>query len=142
MEAEIEVLNFIYQNGQMGVNTISQLLKDVKEQQLHKHLEKQYQGYLEFYEDAKMMLHERGYDEEGISLFAKVRTYLMVNMELTRDNSSRGIAKMLMIGSNMGIISSIENLHRYSTLSKEVELLLERLQHFEENSLNSLKMFL
>lgn len=142
MNEEIEILNFIYQNGQMGVNTISQLLKDVKDEQLYKHLEKQYQGYLEFYNESKTMLHERGYDEEGISMFAKVRTYLMINMELAQDGSSSGIAKMLMIGSNMGIISSVENLHKYASLPTDVEMLLERLQHFEENSVNSLKMFL
>lgn len=142
MEENIEVLSFIYQNGQMGYNTILQLEKVVEDSELLKYLHKQKEGYYEFYLESKSALEKLGYDEQGIGMLKKIRTYLMITMDLQHDSSASGVAKMLMIGSNMGVVSSIENLHRYQNIERNVYMLLEKLQHFEENAWNSLKMFL
>lgn len=80
MNGNAELLNFIYQNSEMGVNTISQLLEIVKEENLKKHLEKQYLEYKEVHGLAKKMLNDKGYDEKGIGTLEKLRTYLMINL--------------------------------------------------------------
>lgn len=142
MDGNVELLNFVYQNSQMGVTTIDQLLKIIDDDLFKKHLERQHQVYLEIHRDAKNMLHALHHDEKGISMLEKVRTYLAINMQTMSDNSSQHVANMMIVGSSMGIIDAIKNIHRYQDASKEVIQLMERLLYFEEASFQQLKLFL
>ena len=45
MSGDAELLNFIYQNSQMGVDTIRQLIGVVEDKDLKEHLKTQFQGY-------------------------------------------------------------------------------------------------
>ena len=47
MSGDAELLNFIYQNSQMGVDTIRQLIGVVEDKDLKEHLKTQFQGYEE-----------------------------------------------------------------------------------------------
>lgn len=142
MDGNTELLNFIYQNSQMGVTTIDQLLKIVEEGSFKKYLQKQYQGYLEIHQEAKQVLHQNGHDEKGISSFEKIRTYLMINMQTMTDHSTQHIANMMIVGSSMGIIDAIKNIHQYRYAKEEVTKLMERLLYFEEANFQQLKVFL
>ena len=50
MSGDAELLNFIYQNSQMGVDTIRQLIGVVEDKDLKEHLKTQIQGYDVFYD--------------------------------------------------------------------------------------------
>ena len=67
MNGNTELLNFIFQNSQMGVDTINQLLGIVEDENLKKYLESQYEGYKEIHYAAKKALNENGQDEKGLS---------------------------------------------------------------------------
>ena len=56
MSGDAELLNFIYQNSQMGVDTIRQLIGVVEDKDLKEHLKTQFQGYEEFHQAAKELL--------------------------------------------------------------------------------------
>jgi len=142
MNANAEMLNFIYQNSQMGVRTIEQLLDIAEDEEFRKHLKAQYEEYQEIHDEASALLNKHGYDEKGINAFEKLRTYLMINMQTLTDRSSSHIAEMLIIGSNMGIIDAIKNLKKYKGVEKEITDLMERLLIFEENNVQQLKKFL
>ena len=58
MSGDAELLNFIYQNSQMGVDTIRQLIGVVEDKDLKEHLKTQFQGYEEFHQAAKELLNE------------------------------------------------------------------------------------
>ena len=66
MSGDAELLNFIYQNSQMGVDTIRQLIGVVEDKDLKEHLKTQFQGYEEFHQAAKELLNEHGYDEKDV----------------------------------------------------------------------------
>jgi len=142
MNGNAELLNFIYQNSQMGVRTISQLMDIVEDEEFKKHLESQYKEYMEIHEAAKTMLNENGYDEKGISALEKIRTYLMIEMQTLNDRSSSHIAEMLIVGSNMGVINAVKNIKKYSDAEPKIINLMERLLRFEENNVQQLKAFL
>ena len=55
MSGDAELLNFIYQNSQMGVDTIRQLIGVVEDKDLKEHLKTQFQGYEEFHQAAKAL---------------------------------------------------------------------------------------
>lgn len=142
MDGNTELLNELYQNAQMGVNTIGQLIDITDSTEFKQHLQAQYAEYREMCGEAEALLKRKGYDEKGIGTFAKVRTYLMINMQTLSDKSPSHIAEMLMVGSNMGIINAIKNLKKYEHADKESLKLLKRLLRFEENNVQRLKAFL
>ncbi|HOA33958.1 MAG: hypothetical protein GXY95_04170 [Clostridiales bacterium] len=142
MNGNAELLNFIYQNSQMGVNTLSQLMDIAEDEEFRKHLQQQYEEYKDIHEKAKQALNENGYDEKGISALDKIKTYIMVNIQTLTDKSSSHIAEMLMVGSNMGIINAIKNLKKYSDAEQSIKSLMERLLKLEENNVQQLKNFL
>lgn len=143
MNANAEFLNYVYQNSQMGVDTLSQLLTLTASRELQKALKEQLSGYERFHNDAGRMLNENGYDEKGLNAFEKIRTYLMVNLQTMKDDSVSNIAKMLIQGSSMGITEAVKKLHQYGdSVEKDIRKLMEELQKFEESNVEKLKAFL
>lgn len=142
MNGNAELLNFIYQNSQMGVDTIKQLIEIVKDDDFKKHLEAQFNEYKEIHCAAKNALNDSGYDEKGISTLDKIKTYLMINIQTMADKTPSHISEMLIIGSNMGIINAVKNLKKYNNAEPDILSLMERLLRFEENNVQQLKKFL
>lgn len=143
MNANAELLNYVYQNSQMGVDTLNQLVAMTESSGLKKALREQLSGYERFHSEAERMLHENGYDEKGLNTFEKIRTYLMVNLQTMKDSSESGIAGMLIQGSSMGITEAVKKLHQYGdSVEKQIRKLMEELQEFEEGNVEKLKAFL
>lgn len=142
MNGNAELLNFIYQNSQMGVETIEQLIGIVKDDEFKTHLEAQFNEYREINFAAKSMLNKNGYDEKGITTLEKIRTYFMINIQTLADKTSTHIAEMLIIGSNMGVINAVKNIRKYKEAEPDIVGLMEILQKFEEENIQQLKKFL
>lgn len=143
MNANAEFLNYVYQNSQMGVDTLQQLLELTDSKEFKTVLTQQLQGYEKFHNEARTILNENGFDEKGLNMFEKIRTYLMVNLQLLSDNSVSRIAKMLIQGSSMGITQAVEKLNRYGQeVEKDARRLMTELKDFEEKNVEKLKEFL
>ena len=142
MDGNAELLNFVYQNSQMGVDTLDQLSTIVKDQEFKDYLKKQYEGYLDFHKEAREKVLESGHDEKGLSAFEKIKTYLMVNMQTLTDQSTSHIAQMLITGSSMGVTDAIKKEKEYKDARKDILALMEKLRKFEEKNIEKLKEFL
>ena len=142
MNDNVKLLDFIYQNSQMGVETIDQLEKIVEDKDFKNYLKEKYEGYLKIHKDAKEKLHSQGYDEKGLSSFEKIRTYLTINIQTLTDKSTSHIAEMMMIGSTMGIINAIRNLADFKNAQDDILMLMETLKKFEEKSYSDLQHFI
>ena len=140
MSADAEMLNFIYQNSQMGVETLNQLIPMIDNEAFKKRIEAQLKEYEQIHEEAKKLLNRHGYDEKGIGALEKIMAYLMIDMKTQMDKSSSHIAEMLIQGSNMGIIDAVKRINQYEKeAEKEVTALMKRLLKFEENNVERLK---
>jgi hypothetical protein len=142
MNGDTELLNYIYQNSQMGTKTIEQLLNIVEDETFKKQLQSQYDEYKQIHETARNMLNSHGYDEKGIGAFEKIRAYLMINMQTLTDKSASHIAEMMIIGSNMGVIDAIKNIKKYNDAEEDIVQLMDKLKKFEENNIHTLKEYL
>jgi len=56
MNGNAELLNYIYQNSQMGVGTIRHLLGIIQDTEFKRQLQAQYDGYKESNDEAKRLL--------------------------------------------------------------------------------------
>ncbi len=142
MNGNAALLNFVYQNSEMGVNTIEQLIEIVKDENFRVQLDSQLNEYKDINRAAREKLNENGYDEKGIGTLDKIKTYLMINLQTQNDKSTSHIAEMLIIGSNMGVINAIRNIRKYSAAEPSILALMERLLRFEENNIQELINFL
>lgn len=142
MNGNAELLNFIYQNSQMGVDTINQLIDIAQDEKFKIHLQSELDEYREINTTAKVLLNTNGYDEKGISALDKMKTYLMINMQTMRDKTASHIAEMLITGSNMGVVDAIRNIDKYQDAEKDILDLMKKLLKFEENNIKQLKNFI
>lgn len=139
---DVELLNFIYQNSEMGVDTLNKLIGIAEDKRLKKHLKSQFQEYKKINEKAKLLLNENGYDEKGITALERLRTYLMINIQTLTDKSASHIAEMLIIGSNMGIINALKSIKEYKDANPKIIKLMKKLLETEEKNVEELKSFL
>ena len=133
MSADAEMLNFIYQNSQMGVETLNQLIPMIDNEAFKKRIEAQLKEYEQIHEEAKKLLNRHGYDEKGIGALEKIMAYLMIDMKTLMDKSSSHIAEMLIQGSNMGIIDAVKRINQYEKeAEKEVTALMNNVERLKE----------
>jgi hypothetical protein len=143
MNGNAEMLNFIYQNAEMGVETLNKLKAITDDKEFEKVLDAQYAEYKEINDVARSLLNKNGYDEKGINAMQRIRTYLMLNLQTMMDKTSSHIAEMIMVGSTMGIIDAVKNIKQYQDDAEpEIVQLMERLLRFEENNFQQMKKFL
>ena len=139
MNDNARLLNFVYQNAQMGVDSIRQLMGIVENKELKEHLKAQFQGYEEFQDTARRMLEENGFDEKEISAFSKISTYLMINMQLLTDKSTTHIAEMMIQGSTMGVTKSLRTLRDCHPKDPKVKDLADKLLKTEQANIEEMK---
>lgn len=142
MNGNAELLNFIYQNSQMGIEALEKLTTVSKDDNFNKCLQLQLKGYKNINKNAKSKLKENGYDEKGIGTFVKVQSYIMINIQTMMDKTSSHLAEMLITGSNMGVIDAIKNIKKYKNAENSILKLMDELKQFEENNIEQLKEFL
>lgn len=143
MNENAELLNYVYQNSQMGVESIDRILDLTEDESFREVLKEQQKDYMRFHEKAREKLYENGFDEKGLNSFEKMRTYLMINMQTLTDQSISHIAKMMIQGSSMGITEALQKLHQYENdADKEIRKLMEDLKDFEEKNIERLKKYL
>ncbi len=142
MNGNTELLNFVYQNSGMGVETLKQLVNIAKDTEFLHFLTKQLNEYESIHEKTKELINSHGSKEKDLPMFEKMSTYLMINMKTLTDNSASHIAEMLVLGSNMGIVDAIKNMRKYKDAEKDILSLMDRLLKFEESNVKELKKYL
>lgn len=142
MNQNAELLNFIYQNSQMGIEALQKLVSITTDSEFNKCLQSQLDEYKLINSKAVKKLNENGYDEKGIGTLTKIQSYIMLNIQTMMDKSSSHIAEMLITGSTMGTIDAIKNIKKYKDAESSILKLMDDLKKFEENNIEQLKSFL
>lgn len=143
MNMNAELLNYIYQNTQMGIDTLSQLIKLNDNPEFKEYLSDQIQEYCKINDTAKDLLQSKAYEEKETGTFEKITGYLMLNLKTLTDKSSANMAKMIIQSSNKGIIDTTEKINKYNDIAEEDTIrLLKKLKKSEEESIEKLKHFL
>ena len=145
MDGNTEILNFIYQNSQMWIDTLKQLIeltKNSRNEEFKNVLQSQYDEYKKIYIDTEKLIKSRGKDPKDLNTFAKISTYLMINLKTIIDKTPSHISEMLIQGSTMGIIDVTKRINDYGDADKEILDLAHRLLQFEKDNQEEFKKFL
>lgn len=144
MNANVEMLNYIYKNAQMGQTSINHLLEIVKD---HSHfrnlLENQFTEYKMIFDTAEKSLNKLGCEAKGTSTIQKFETYMMIDMKTLRDKTPDHVAEMLIQGSTMGVIQITRRLKEYKgQVDTNVQKLAEKLLATEQHNVEECRKFL
>lgn len=142
MLSDIEMLNDIRQNVQMGCQGIDEIMPYVKDEKFRKVLETQKQEYGNIFEEADRMLHERKEKPEDISAMSKLSSKTMTMIQTMKDPSCHHLAEMMYQGSAMGITKIIRHQREYSGTNPKICELSNRLLKTEERNMEEMRKFL
>lgn len=145
MDENLELLEYIYQNAEMGVFTLTKLIKKIndKENKIKKVVEEQLKGYEQYLKDSKKLLEKNDEEAKTNTVMSKISASMGIDMEVMKDNSDASIAHMLTQGITMGVVDITTKIDNYkeSVDGKNLKLAKDFLQ-FQEEQLKILKSYL
>lgn len=142
MKDNIDYLNYIYQNARMGIIGIDNISCKVENIDLKKVISEQYDDYNSICDECIKLFLKYKKEEKDINMLAKINAYISANMNLIGKELDKEIAKLMIKGSNTGIIEIIKNNHKYEHCDKEIKKIADKLLKIEEKNLEKLKPYL
>lgn len=142
MTQDMALLNFVYQNAEMGKETIPKLAKMVENTEFRRVIESQLSEYQTIYNTAEEKIKKSNQEAKGVGTMEKISAYTMLNLNTLLDKSSSHIAEMMMQGSNMGIIDITKKLRECPDAEPDTIRLAQKLLKTEEHNLEEVKEFL
>lgn len=142
MNGNVEFLNYIHQNSEMGQDTIKQLVGISKEEEYKKMLQSQLEEYKMIYDTTDKKIKELNKQAKDINIFSKASTYFMVNLNTLVNKTPSHISEMLIQGSTMGIIDITKKIKEYPNADKEILDLANKLLKLEQNNVEECKKYL
>ena len=141
MNGNIELLNYIHQNSEMGQNTLNQLIGIVEDNSFKEVLQSQFNEYKKIFDLSEEKIKKQNKEAKEINTFSKISTYMMINLKTLANKSPSHISEMLIQGSTMGIIDITKKINKYNSADKEILDLADNLLKFEQNNIEELKKF-
>ena len=143
MKKDFEFLDHIYKNAEMGIIGIDHILDKIDDIKLKKLIKTQREEYSHILEEALKIYKQYGRDEKELGKMAKISSELMAEVTLLKSKEKNSaIAKMMIEGSNKGIIELNENLNKFKNIDAKIVKLAHKLLATEEHNLNELKKYL
>ena len=142
MNGNVELLNYIHQNSEMGQDTIKQLVGISKDEEYKKMLQSQLEEYKMIYDTTDKKIKELNKQSKDINVFSKASTYFMVNLNTLVNKTPSHISEMLIQGSTMGIIDITKKIKEYPNVDKEILDLANKLLKLEQNNVEECKKYL
>ena len=139
---DIEMLNCIAQNAEMGCQGVTAIRKRVKEGAVDRVLCNQLARYGKIYSTAGGMLEKLGEELHHVSPVAKTMARLSANRDLKRDPSGSHIAEMMIKGNTMGVSKMAQHLRNYDRTDPNITLLAKKMLDVEQEHINELRGFL
>lgn len=145
MDENIELLEYIYKNSEMGVFTIKTLLNNLneKENKIKKLADDQMKEYNKFQDESRKLIKKHGYELKTSEIMAKMGSSMGIKKEVKKDNSDSAIAHMLTEGITMGVVDMETKLKNYKdTVDKKIYNLGKEFLKFQQGEIEKLKEFM
>ena len=141
-KSEVTILNELNIGIKMGMDSISNVLESVKDDNFKKILLEQYNKYNEILNKVDKKLQTFDKVPKDLPAMQKDMGFIEVKMNTTSDNSISHIAEMMLQGTNMGIIKGIKLLHNNPDMDKTIQNILNEFVDYQEKCMETLKEYL
>lgn len=137
-----ELQNSLYQNAAMGITALKEVIPSVNNSEMKKILLKQYNGYKHTTEMTASQMKRENTTPSFPPVTSRLMTKAMINLKLRKDSSSHNVAKMLIEGTNTGIMELTEKLNRTDDKSSGAAKTAKEYLRREQSYIESLKPYL
>lgn len=128
-----EALAEVYRNAQLALQSISNILPEVEDEQTRKELSAQHEEYEQFSAKAAILAKNLGLELKEPNPMKKAMMWGSIKMNTLTDNSRSHIAEMMLQGTVMGISALRSTLNDLpKDCNKEIETLMQDMLDLEE----------
>ena len=145
MNENEEILEYIYQTSNMGMQSTKDLINTLKgkDNQIKKILPEIEKNYAKYAKETEKLLNKQDLKAKPIGMMAKAMSKMSINKEMMNDNSDSNIADMLIQGLTMGNLELTKHIDNYEkTADKKVIDIAKSLRKFGEEYIEKLKVYL
>ncbi len=145
MDENLELLECIYQNADMGTKTLTDLLTELKEKdnKIKNIVGEELKVYESFVKESKDLLKKDNVKPKAQGFMADIMAKMGIKREVIIDNSDSAIAEMLIEGFTMGNLQLNKLINNYKDhVDKKVLKLANDLHDFGEREIAKLKAYL
>ena len=139
---EKQVILKLNQNVDMGIVGIESIEEKIQSRSLAKICLKQKEEYENIKKELLKFCKSYNVEDKELSPMAKISSEMMSNMKLMIDKTDSHIAKMMMEGTNKGLISLEEIKNNYHGKEKKLIDMIEKIIKIEQQNNEDLKIFL
>lgn len=145
MNENSEILEYIYQNTKMGVNSLTNLINMIngKDNKIKKIVEGELKGYENFVKESEKLLKKYKVEPKEKSIMANIFSFASMKLDLLNDNSDARIADMLTKGFTMGVVDITKRIDNFKDdADSKIINLAKDLKKFSEENIELLKPYL
>lgn len=142
MNAETNLLSAIYQNADMGCSSIEKIIPKIADNELRSEVTSQLRRYRRSYNRVCSELHAERTEPKKLSPFTKAMSEIGLAVSCAADSSTSNISKMLIQGTNMGIIRLNKSLNAADGVSESVRNEAVDMLRAEQAYIDKLKPYL
>lgn len=138
-----EALVSLYKNAHIALQSISDIIKEVSDENMKRELSDQYDGYEKYIGKLSSYMKETSTEVRDINPFKKAMLFASVKMNTAMDDSVSHVAELMIKGTVMGITELHELLNGSGNeISEKVRNFAKELTELEESYEQRLKKFL
>ena len=137
-----KAINDVYKNAHIALQSISDLIPAVDDDDIKSELIEQYEGYEKIIGKISTFMAETKIEPQDVSPFKKAMLWSSIKMKTLFNNSRNQVAEMMINGTVMGINELTAMKNEGKNLDQELLSLLEELLSLEEEYEQRLKKFL
>ena len=145
MNENIEILNHIYTSSEMGVVSLTNILKELKEKEnkIKKDISDELTLYEKYLKLSKKLIKKYKGDLKKNSMMIKMMSKMGVKKEVTNDNSDASVAHMVIEGLTMGIVDMETKINNYKeVVDKDILDIASDYLEFQQEELEKMKKYL
>lgn len=138
----VKAVNDVYKNAHIALQSISDLLPAVDNEEIKQELQEQYDGYEKLIGKISTFMAENDIEPQDVNFFKKAMLWSSIKMKTLFNNSKNQVAEMMINGTVMGINELTAMKNEGSNLSPEILDLVTELLSLEEDYEQRLKKYL
>ncbi len=145
MNVNTELLEYIYQSSEMGVVSLTNLLKQLndKENKLKPLISDELSIYEKYQKESKKLLSKNKAEVKENSMMKKMMSKMGISKEVKNDNSDAAIAHMIIEGFTMGVVDIETKIKNYKKdADKKILKLANDYLNFQQEEIERLKKYL
>ncbi len=137
-----KAINDIYKNAHIALQSISDLIPAVEDDDIKNELREEYEGYEKIIGKISSFMAENGIEPKDVNPFKKAMLWSSIKMKTLFNSSRNQVAEMMINGTVMGINELTAMKNEGTNLDEGVLELLDELLSLEETYEQELKKYL